>query len=97
MKNDYVRKITSQKKILSSQEKRKIISGVVDALHKIYAVELNELHGFGKERLEQLQKSVDADFLEWEAWKEETGWDFADGKLDQRYQKIMRSEKRKEK
>lgn len=95
MKNDYAKKLLKQRNILRGQEKRELISGAVDALHKIYAVELNELHGFGKERIDQLQKSVDADFLEWEALQESADWDFADGKLDERYEKIMGNAKSK--
>lgn len=95
MKNDYAKRLLKQRNILRGQEKRELISSVVDVLHKIYAVELNELYGFGRERIEQLQKSVDDDFLEWEALQEGADWDFADGKLDERYEKIMGNAKSK--
>lgn len=89
MKNAYAAKLQAQRVTIKNVERAALVHRVADMIGKAYAVELNDEFGFGRDRIKKVQNGVDSIIIECEALANGVDWGYADGKLDERYKKIM--------
>ena len=90
MKNAYAAKIQAQRAHLRNEEREKLIHRILTTVYQESAVALNEQFGFGADRIEKYRDAMDAIICEYGELGDGADWDYADGKLEQRYAQIMR-------
>lgn len=93
MKNAYAAKIQMARMALKAAERREVIDRTVDILHKVSVVALNRAFGFGGVRAGRYQATLEQVLVEYGALQDSVDLDYADGKLDAEYKKIMEGPK----
>ena len=86
----YAQKITMAKAALSLAERQALVHRCVDTMMKASAVALNEQFGFGADRVQKFRESVEAVMEEYGAIMAGADVDYADDKLTQAFERIMR-------
>lgn len=89
MKNAYAAKLQAQRVRLKNNERSELIHRILTTVYQASAVALNEEFGFGADRIEKFRKTLDATICEYGVMLDEVDTDYADGKLEQRYEQIM--------
>lgn len=103
MKNAYAAQIKAtidlEKRKLEAewnQKKADLIHRVLTTIYQASAVALNEALGLGAGSIEKFRAALDATICEYGVLLDEVDADYADGKLEQRYEQIMgKPDKRK--
>lgn len=90
MKNAYAAKLQAQRVHLRNSERAELIHRILTTVYQASAVALNEQFGFGADRIEKYREALDATICEYGKLGDGADWDYADGKLEQRYAQIMR-------
>ena len=105
VKNAYAKKIAAAKSALKLEtqkndsrlkieERRELIHHLITTVYQASAIALHNDFGFGKDRIERFCAALNSTILEYGVWLSDTDVDYADGKLDEAYQKIMNGQKR---
>lgn len=89
MKNAYAAKIQAQRAHLRNEERAELIHRILTTVYQASAVALNDEFGFGADRIEKFRSALDATICEYGVMFDEVDADYADGKLEQRYEQIM--------
>lgn len=90
MKNAYAAKLQAQRVRLRNSERAELIHRILTTVYQASAVALNEQFGFGADRIEKYREALDDTICEYGKLGDGADWDYADGKLEQRYAQIMR-------
>lgn len=90
MKNAYAAKLQAQRVRLRNSERAELIHRILTTVYQASAVALNEEFGFGADRIEEFRETLDKTISEYGELGNGADWDYADGKLEQRYTQIMR-------
>lgn len=88
-KNRYAKVLTEVRSALTAEEKQQIIWHVVEIMEQAFAVAQNEEFGHGKRRHERSRKRLADVFERYEVEKRLNDLDYADGKLEEAFKKIM--------
>lgn len=91
-RNAFAGKLISAKAALTQQQKAALIHRVLTTVYQASAIALNEQFGFGAERIARFRNGMEAVIQEYGVLLDDTDADYADGKLDQRYEAIMGDE-----
>lgn len=89
MKNAYAAKIRTAHALLKNEERKKIVHQILTTVYYASAVALNEQFGFGADRIAKYREAMEAVIMEYGDFMNETDTDYADGKLEERFKKIM--------
>ena len=89
MKNAYAAKLQAKRVHLRNSERAELIHRILTTVYQASAVALNEQFGFGADRIEKYREALDATICEYGELGNGADWDYADGKLEQRYERIM--------
>ena len=89
MKNAYAAKIQVARAALRAAERREIIDRTVDIMLKVGIVALNSAFQFGGIRAERYRAAMENVLLEYGALQDSADVEYADGKLDLEYRRIM--------
>lgn len=89
MKNAYASKITAARAALKAAERSALVHRVLTTVYQASAVALNEQFGFGADRIAKYREAMEAVIMEYGDFMNETDTDYADGKLEERYKKIV--------
>lgn len=96
MRNAYAAKIQAQRVHLRNEERAELIHRILTTVYQASTVALNEQFGFGADRIACFRDALDATICEYGELGNGADWDYADGKLEQRYEQIMgKPDKRK--
>ena len=96
MKNAYAAKLQAQRVRLRNSERAELIHRILTTAYQASAVALNEQFGFGADRIEKFRMALDKTIREYVELGNGADWDYADGKLEQRYEQIRgKPDKRK--
>lgn len=90
VKNAYAVKLMAAKGAVSRAERAAIINRCITTVFQASAVALNEQFGFGPERIARFRESMERTINEYGVMLDAADADYADGKLEQRYRRIMR-------
>lgn len=93
MKNAYAAKIQMARRAMKIAERRAVIDKTVDTLFKVSVVALNREFQFGGVRAKRFRSTLESVLLEYGALQESADVEYADGKLDEAYNKIMGDDK----
>ena len=88
-KNAFAAKMMAAKAALSMQERQALIHRVLTTVYQASAVALHEEFGFGPGRIERFKDAMEAVILEYGDLLSGTDADYADGKLEEQYNKIV--------
>ena len=88
-KNRYAKVLTEVRSALTEEEKQQIIWHVVEVIDHADAIALNRAFGFGPKRLERYRRALADVCEEFEVEKRLNDLDYADGKLEEAYKRIM--------
>lgn len=88
-KNAYAARIMATKAALKTAERRELIHHLITTIFQASALALHNDFGFGKDRIEKFRTALDSTILEYGVWLSDTDVDYADGKLEEAYQKII--------
>lgn len=89
MKNAYAAKLQAKRVHLRNEERADLIHRILITVYQASAVALNERFGFGADRIEKFRETLDKTISEYGEMGNGADWDYADGKLEQRYEQIM--------
>ena len=85
VKNAYAVKLMAAKGAVSRAER-----AAITTVFQASAVALNEQFGFGPERIARFREGMERTINEYGVMLDAADADYADGKLEQRYRRIMR-------
>ena len=88
-KNAYAAKLMATKAAMSLAERRALIDRCITTIYQASAVALNEKFGFGAERIERFRNELEATIEEYGALMNGADVEYADAKLEHRYNQIM--------
>ncbi len=88
-KNAYAAKLMAAKGAVSRAERAAIINRCITTVFQASAVALNEQFGFGAERIARFREEMERTINEYGALMDGADAAYADGKLEQRYLRIM--------
>lgn len=88
-KNQYAKVLQQVKSALTAEEKQQIIWHVVEVIDHADAIAMNRAFGFGQQRIERYRRALADVCEEFEVEKRLNDLDYADGKLEEAYKKIM--------
>lgn len=89
MRNAYAAKLQAQRVHLRNEERADLIHRILTTVYQASAVTLNQEFGFGADRITRFRDALDATICEYGKLGDGADWDYADGKLEQRYEQIM--------
>lgn len=90
MKNAYAAKLRAKRVRLKNEERSELINRILTTVYQASVVALNDSFGFGADRIEKFRDALDKTINEYGELGNGADWDYADGKLEQRYMQIMR-------
>lgn len=88
-RNAFAAKMMAAKAALSMQERQALIHRVLTTVYQASAVALHEEFGFGPERITRFRETMEAVIMEYGDLLSGTDADYADGKLEEQYNKIV--------
>lgn len=88
MKNQYARTLMATKAALTYAEKQSVVHTTVVAMTQAYGIALHNEYGFGRDRLQRLEKAVGETIEEWGRMQVD-GLDYANAKLQEAYDQAM--------
>lgn len=89
MKNAYANKIKAARGAVKAAERREIIDRTVNILFKVSVIALNRAFGFGGVRARRYRDTLEQVLVEYGALQDSADAEYADGKLDQAYNRIL--------
>ena len=89
MKNTYARKLTAVKSAITYTERQNIVRRCINTIFYAFAIALNEEFGFGAERIMRLKEKMEKVIEEYGILASGADTDYADGKLEEAFKKIM--------
>ena len=89
MRNAYAAKLMATKQILKNEERAALVRRCLTTIYQAAAVALNDEFGFGAERIVRFREKLNSTIEQYGALLEGTDADYADGKLEEAYEKIM--------
>lgn len=89
MKNAFARKLTVAKQTISYAEKQNIVRRCINTIFYAFAIALNEEFGFGAGRIMRLKEKMEKVIEEYGVLASGADTDYADGKLEEAFKKIM--------
>ena len=92
-KNAYAAKLMAAKAAMSQDEKRALIRRILTTIRQAEAVALNDEFGFGAKRFERFCRRMEAVFDQYGDFLDDIDADFADGKLEAAYKRIVDKKK----
>lgn len=88
-KNQYAKVLQQVKSALTAEEKQQIIWHVVEVIDHADAIAMNRAFGFRQKRIERYRRALADVCEEFEVEKRLNDLDYADGKLEEAYKRIM--------
>lgn len=88
-KNAYAAKLMAAKAAMSLAERKELINRCITTIYQASAVALNEKFGFGASRIEKFRDELNTTINEYGALMDGADVEYADAKLEQRYNQIM--------
>lgn len=88
-KNQYAKVLQQVKSALTAEEKQQIIWHVVEVMDQANVIATHRAFGHGKKRNERRLKALADVCEEFEVEKRLNDLDYADGKLEEAYKRIM--------
>lgn len=89
MKNSYAKKIQKQRILMKNEERLALIRRILTTVYYAAAITLNDEFGFGADRIQRFRDGLDKTINAYGGLMDDVDADYADGKLEQVYQKIM--------
>lgn len=89
MRNAYAAKITAARSAMKNAERAELVHRVLTTVYQASAVALNEQFGFGADRIAKYRDAFEKTIIEYGALMDSADAEYADGKLEERYQQIM--------
>lgn len=77
------------KAAMGCQERGALVNRTLTAVYQASAVALNEVYGFGPERIARFRDAMEAVVLEYGGLMDAVDTEYADDKLAERYEAIM--------
>lgn len=87
--NAFAVKIAAAKAALTDKERKAVVHRCITTIFQASAVALNEEFGFGPERIIRFRNMVEQAITEYGGLMNDTDVDYADGKLEEAYKRIM--------
>lgn len=87
-RNKAYTKFLMEKAILTAEQRGRITHNTTVAVMQAYGIALHNRYGFGRQRLETLEKEVQNILLEWDRMQDD-GLDYANYKLQEAYRAAM--------
>lgn len=88
-RNAFAGKLIAAKAALTQQQKAILIHRVLTTVYQASAVALNEQFGFGADRIARYRDALEKTIIEYGALMDSADAEYADGKLEERYQQII--------
>ena len=88
-KNAYAAKMMAAKAAMSQDQKKALIHRCLTTIYQASAVALNNEFGFGPDRITRFREAMENVINEYGVEMQETDAEFADGKLEEAYLRIM--------
>ena len=88
-RNAYAAKLMAAKGAVTAHQRAALVHRCLTTVYQASAVALHEVYGFGPDRIERFRDAMEAVILEYGDLMDNVDADYADGKLDERYRKIM--------
>lgn len=88
-KNAYAAKLMAAKAAMTQQERAALVNRTLTTVYQASAVALNEVYGFGPERISRFRDAMEAVVIEYGGLMDAVDADYADDKLAERYEAIM--------
>ena len=88
-KNTYAAKLMAAKAAMSHQERAALVNRTLTTVYQASAVALNEVYGFGPERIARFRDAMEAVVMEYGGLMDAVDTEYADSKLAERYEAIM--------
>lgn len=89
MRNAYAAKITAARSAMKNAERAELVHRVLTTVYQSSAVALNEQFGFGADRIAKYRDAFEKTIIEYGALMDSADAEYADGKLEERYQQII--------
>jgi len=89
VKNDYARKLQRQRIVMKDEERLALIRRTLTTVYYATAITLNDSFGFGAERIQRFREKLDETINDYGGLMDSVDADYADGKLEQTYKKIV--------
>jgi hypothetical protein len=87
--NAYAKKLMAAKQALSFVEKQNIVRRCIETIFYASAVALNDEFGFGADRIMRFKDALEKTVSEYGILVSEADTEYADGKLEEAFKKIM--------
>ena len=88
-RNAYAAKLMAVKGAVTAHQRAALVHRCLTTAYQASAVALHEVYGFGPDRIERFRDAMEAVILEYGDLMDNVDADYADGKLEERYRKIM--------
>ena len=88
-RNAYAAKLMAAKGAVPAHQPAALVHRCLTTDYQASAVALHKVYGFGPERIERFKAAMEAVILECGDLMDDVDADFADGKLEERYKRIM--------
>lgn len=88
-RNAYAAKLMAAKGAVTAHQRAELVHRCLTTVYQASAVALHEVYGFGPDRIERFKEAMEAVILEYGDLLNSVDADYADGKLNERYRKIM--------
>ena len=88
-RNAYAAKLMAAKGAVTAHQRAALVHRCLTTVYQASAVALHEVYGFGPDRIERFRDAMEAVILEYGDLMDNVDADYADGKLEERYRKIM--------
>lgn len=89
MRNSYAKKIHQKRILMKNEERLALIRRTLTTVYYAAVITLNDSFGFGADRIQRFRDGLDETIHAYGGLMDDVDADYADGKLEQVYQKIM--------
>lgn len=88
-RNQYAAKIVAAKAAMKQEERAALVRRCLTTIYQAAAVALNDEFGFGAERIVRFREKLNSTIEEYGDLLNDTDAEYADGKLEEAYRRIM--------
>ena len=90
--NAYAAQLMAAKAAMTQEAKRALVGRCITTIFQASAIALNDEFGFGAERIERFREKLNRTIEEYGTFLDDTDVDYADGKLEEAYLRIVGKE-----
>lgn len=88
-RNAYAMQMLAAKSALQREERKALVHRCLTTIYQASAIALNDEFGFGAERITRFRDAMESIILEYGVEMDNTDTEYADGKLEEAYLRIM--------